>query len=38
MYDLVKDPNENSNISKNEENYSTIIKFQHLLDSVRLID
>ena len=38
MYDLVKDPNENSNISKNKENYSTIIKFQHLLDSVRSLD
>jgi arylsulfatase A-like enzyme len=38
MYDLVKDPNENKNISKNKENYSNIIKFQHLLDSVRSID
>ena len=38
MYDLVKDPNENTNISKNKENYSTINKFQHLLDSVRSLD
>jgi arylsulfatase A-like enzyme len=38
MYDLVKDPNENKNISKNKENYSNIIKFQHLLDSVRSLD
>jgi arylsulfatase A-like enzyme len=38
MYDLVKDPNENTNISKNKENSSSIIKFQYLLDSVRTID
>ena len=38
MYDLVNDPNENTNISKNKENSSSIIKFQYLLDSVRTID
>jgi len=38
MYDLVNDPNENTNISKNKENSSSIIKFQYLLDSVRSID
>ena len=38
MYDLVKDPNENTNVSNNKENYSIIIKFQHLLDSVRKLD
>ena len=38
MYDLVKDPNENKNISENKENYSNIIKFQHLLDSVRSLN
>ncbi len=38
MYDLVKDPNENTNVSNNKENYSVIIKFQHLLDSVRKLD
>ena len=38
MYDLVKDPDENINISKNKENASSILKFQHLLDSVRLLD
>ena len=38
MYDLVKDPDENTNISKNKENSSSIIKFQYLLDSVRSID
>ena len=29
MYDLVKDPNENINISKDKENSSSIIKFQY---------
>jgi len=38
MYDLLKDSNENKNISKYKENYSNIIKFQHLLDSVRSLD
>ena len=38
MYDLLKDPNENTNISKYKENYSNIIKFQHLLDSLRLLN
>ena len=38
MYDLVKDPDENTNISKNKENTPSILKFQYLLDSVRLLD
>jgi hypothetical protein len=38
MYDLVKDPKENTNISKNKENLSAITIFQNLLDSVRLLD
>jgi arylsulfatase A-like enzyme len=38
MYDLVKDPNENINISKNKENLLVITKFQNLLDSIRSLD
>jgi arylsulfatase A-like enzyme len=38
MYDLVKDPDENINISKNKENTPSILKFQYLLDSVRFLD
>jgi arylsulfatase A-like enzyme len=38
MYDLVKDPDENTNISKNKKNTPSILKFQYLLDSVRLLD
>jgi arylsulfatase A-like enzyme len=38
MYDLLKDPNENTNISNNIENYTKINKFQYLLDSIRNLD
>ena len=38
MYDLLKDPNENINISNNNENHSKINKFQYLLDSIRMLD
>ena len=38
MYNLVNDPNENTNISKDKENSSSIIKFQYLLDSIRNLD
>ena len=38
MYDLLKDPNENINISNNMENHSKINEFQYLLDSIRKLD
>lgn len=38
MYDLINDPKENTNISKNKENLSAITIFQNLLDSVRSLD